>query len=440
MLEQGLILTGTSLPPERALAGRLAVSRNTVSAAYAQLRSDGWVDARRGSATTVTAASFSPVGAHRSNALFSTLLDDHPDIIDLTVAVPDPAPIVTKIVANPTAHLDEGELTPGHGYFPIGYPPLLERLAQILTESGLPTSSDQLLITSGGQQAISLAIRGLVRPGDRIGVEEVSFPGAIDAIALSAASAVSLPFTEHGVDLEALGGILETERPRMLYLIPTFHNPTGVTLSLPDRKRLVSTIAKTGTTTIDDMTLADLDWSGTRPRPLAAIDQEAPVVTVGSLSKVYWGGLRVGWLRANHALVRYLASVKATADLGSSALSQCIASALLEHHSETIQWRNDRLRESFEACANALTELLPEWRWNRPLGGPELWIEVPDTDTTSFAQLLMRNGVGVVAGPLLAARPGKAENHIRIPFYKPPEELVSAVERMARVWKNRREI
>jgi DNA-binding transcriptional MocR family regulator len=435
LLERGLIGTGSALPPERALARRLAVSRNTVSAAYAQLRSDGWVDARQGSATTVTAAGFSAVGAHRSNALFSTLLDEHRDIIDLTVAVPDAAPFVREVTSNPGRFLSGSEVASGHGYYPQGYPPLREAVAKILTDSGLPTTNGQLIITSGGQQAISLAIRGLTRPGDRIGVEEVSFPGAIDAIRLSAASLVPVPHTENGVDLGSLDEVLDGNPLRLLYVIPTFHNPTGATLSLPDRKRLVATIVATGTTTIDDMTLSDLDFSGLEPRPLATIDPDAPIISVGSLSKVHWGGLRVGWLRANESLIAYLAGVKATADLGTSAVSQVIAGILLERHQETREWRNARLEESLDACAAALESLLPEWRWRRPGGGPELWIELPGTDTMAFAQLMMRHGVGVVAGSLLAARPGVGSNHIRIAYYRPPDDMIEAVQRMAAVWR-----
>ena len=436
LLEQGLLVTGSTLPPERAMAERLAVSRNTVSAAYAELRLDGWVDAHQGSATTVTAAGFSPVGAHRSNALFSTLLKEHPDVVDLTIAVPEAAPIVGEVSASPDTHLEDFEpITSGHGYYPQGHPSLRARLAELLTASGLPTDPDETLITSGAQQAISLAIRGLARPGDFIGVEELSFPGAVDAVGLIGATPVPIPMTDAGMDLDALDVLVRERQPRLLYLIPTFHNPTGITLAHADRKRLVSRISEDGITTIDDMTLADLAFSGSEPRPLAAIDPQAPIVTVGSFSKVYWGGLRVGWLRSNETLVRYLAGVKATADLGSSAISQRIAYALLAHHRETRRWRNERLLESLRACEEALTALLPEWRWQRPQGGPHLWIELPDTEAMPFAQKLMRHGVAVVAGPLLAARPGAGSGHIRIPFYRSPEELTTAIERMADVWR-----
>ena len=178
LLEQGVIVTGSTLPPERRLAAKLAVSRNTVSAAYAELRLDGWIDAHQGSATTVTASSFSPVGAHRSSPLFATLLREHPDVVDLSVAVPDAAPIVREIAGNTSQHFKStNAITSGHGYYPQGYPPLRERLAGILTEHGLPTDPDELLITGGAQQAISIAIRSLTRAWGHHRRRRVELPG-----------------------------------------------------------------------------------------------------------------------------------------------------------------------------------------------------------------------------------------------------------------------
>ncbi|MEE8490724.1 MAG: PLP-dependent aminotransferase family protein [Acidimicrobiia bacterium] len=438
LLEQGRIETGSSLPPERALAQALAVSRNTVSAAYAELRASGWLEARQGSATTVSATKFSPVGAHRANAFFSTLLKQYPAALDLTIAVPDAAPIVREVVTNFGAETANSfDPTEDHGYHPRGHPQLRHLLAANLTRNGLATAEDDLLITTGAQQAISLVVSSLTRPGDAVGVEEVSFPGALDAVAYAGAHPIPLRHGPDGLDVEAVESSIRQHRPRLLYLIPTFHNPTGSLLGELERKRLAAVIADSGTTTIDDLTLADLDFGQPAPPPLAAVEPEAPVISVGSLSKVFWGGLRIGWVRANPTVIKYLAGVKATADLGSSAISQAMAAALLNHYAATRQWRNARLTESLEACTGALADLLPEWRWKRPAGGPHLWVELPATDAMAFSQLLIRNGVAVVAGPLLAATEGVATRHIRIPLYKSPEELDKAVDIMAAVWRRR---
>lgn len=438
LLENGELGVGVALPPERRLAATLALSRNTVSAAYAELRKNGWVDTRRGSSTTVTSSRYSPVGAHIANGLFATLLRDHPNVIDLTIAVPRAAPIVTDVLANPSAYLDDpAVLTSGHGYQPRGNLQLRESLSNILTANGLATSPDELLITTGAQQGISLVARALLSTGDLVGIEEVSFPGAIDAIANTGSRIVALPLSSAGIDVEALRMVLMEEHPRMLYLVPTFHNPTGTAIEGVHRKRLARMIAETETTTIDDVTLADLDFAKSAPPPLAALEPEAPIITIGSLSKVFWGGLRIGWVRAKPAVVSHLAGLKAASDLGGNSPSQVSAVAMLEHYEETRLWRKLQLGESLQALTAALKTRLPEWQWEAPLGGPHLWIRLPGTDAAGFTQLALRNGVAVVAGPLLAATPGVAKDRIRIPYYLPGEELDIAVSRLESAWRTR---
>lgn len=436
-LERGHLETGTKLPPERALANALAVSRNTVTAAYNELKTAGWIDAQRGSATTVTAARYSAAGSHRTNGIFATLLRGHPDAIDLTIAVPDAAPIVRRVSSDPASHIEDlSTLTQGHGYHPRGLPSLRSALARIITANGLETSEEQILVTTGAQQAITLVVQSLTRPGDLVAVEEVSFPGALDAIADAGARPLPIRVGPDGLDIESLREVL-AQSPRLVYLIPSFHNPSGALLDEIGRKRVARMIGETDTTLIDDMTLAELDFGTPTPPPLAALEPDAPIITVGSLSKVFWGGLRIGWVRASKTLISHLAESKATADLGTSAMTQAMATAMLEKYNETRAWRNEELARSLRACTNALSDLLPEWEWQQPLGGPHLWIKLPDTDAMAFSQRMLRNGVAVVAGPLLAVNEHTATDYIRIPYYKQPTELEDAVQRLAETWNSR---
>jgi DNA-binding transcriptional MocR family regulator len=436
LLETGHIDAGATLPPERALAAALAVSRTTVAAAYAELRRDGWVDARQGSATRVTAARHSPVGAHKANGLFATLLRDHPDVIDLTIAVPSAAPVVTEVLADPARHLDNvDDLTSGHGYHPRGHPALREALARVLTSRGLPTGVDDLLVTNGAQQAISLAVSSLARPGDGVAMEAVSFPGALDAVEARGARPIPVPMGRDGIDAGALRAVLRENRPRLAYIIPTFHNPTGCLVDGLERRRLARVVADEAVTTIDDLTVGDLDHGRPAPLPLAAVAPDAPIITVGSMSKVFWGGLRVGWIRARPALIDHLAAAKVTNDMGSSAPTQVLAAAMLTHHAETREWRNRQVAHTLDVVGAALAEHLPEWQWDRPPGGPHLWIRLPGMDAVAFSQRLLRLGVAVVAGPLLAVRPGSAGDRIRVPLYAPPDRMVQAVELMAVAWQ-----
>ena len=437
LLEAGQLDTGANLPAERRLAAALAVSRNTVAAAYRELRVAGWVDARRGSSTRITASRYSPVGGHRANALFATMLQEHPDVMDLTIAVPDPAPIVGKVLSTPTDYVDAASLAQGHGYNPKGNATLRGRLATILTLRGLPTDAEQLVLTTGAQQAISIAIRALSRPGDLIGVEEVTFPGALDAISVAGARPVGIAVGPNGLDLDGLATVVAQDRPRLLYLIPTFHNPSGALLSVPDRRRVARLIAEAQITTIDDVTLSDLDYGTQPPPPLAAYEPDAPIITIGSMSKVFWGGLRIGWMRASEPVASHLAGLKTTADLGGAATIQVLAAAMLAEYEQTRAWRNEQLIGSLRAFSEALAAEIGEWRWHEPLGGPHLWIQLPGTDALAFSQRLLRNGVAVVAGPLLSFDASSARDRIRVPFYRPPADLERAVERMAVTWRDR---
>ena len=317
LLEGGLIGSGTALPAERQLAGALSVSRNTVSAAYAELRRDGWIEARQGSATVVTGAKHSPVAAYKTNGLFASLMRNHPDVVDLTVAVPDAAPVVAEVMSDPSAFLDDpAAVTAGHGYFPAGYQPLREALAPVLSRNGLPTSPEELMVTSGAQQAISLVAQATIRAGDRVVVEEFTYPGALDLATSSGAVLTPVPIGPHGVDLAAFDRETAAGNARLAYLVPTFHNPTGAVLDFPSRQHLVRTIAEQRVTTIDDLTLAELDFVSPAPPPLAALAPEAPIISVGSMSKVFWGGLRIGWVRARQPVIDHLVGFKASADLG----------------------------------------------------------------------------------------------------------------------------
>lgn len=158
------------------------------------------------------------------------------------------------------------------------------------------------------------------------------------------------------------------------------------------------------------------------------------MISVGSVSKVFWGGLRIGWIRARESVITLLASHKVSHDLATSAPAQVIALAAIDHHEEVRAWRNRLLAASTEVLGNQIDQYLPEWTWVPPAGGPYAWLRLPGADTTDFAQLALRKGVAIVPGSVLAARPGIASDHIRLPLYPSPEELIRAVTMLQDVW------
>lgn len=435
LFEIGRYDAGSHLPPERHLAKALAVSRNTVASAYGELRGEGWVQARQGSATVVASAHHSPAASHRESGLFATLMRANPEILDLTIAVPRIAPIVEQIVANPGSFVDLERQLGGHGFHALGLPDLRVAVAEKLTRQGFATTPEEVLITTGAQQAISLIVRALIRPGDGVAVDEITFPGALDAIGASNGVLRPVAMTGEGTNIDDLRTVISDEHPRLLYTIPTFHNPAGILMKGHALRQLGRLISETGLTTIDDLTLCDLDHTEKAPLPLAASFPEASVISVGSMSKVFWGGLRVGWIRARESVIALLASHKVSHDLGSSTTAQIHALAALAHVEETRDWRNQELRSSCETLGNEVDEKLPDWNWTPPSGGPYAWFQLPGVDASVFSQLALRRGVAVVPGSLLSARSNAASDRIRLPLYPTPDELTKAVSALGSIWE-----
>jgi len=453
LADTGELPAGLRLPAERDLAAAVAVSRNTVTAAYQLLRDEGMAESRQGSGTRIVPHRTTPAGVHRANGFFAGLLEASAVEVDLSLAAVDCAPQVAAAITDPRTVLCAQEreaLTSTDGYYPYGLPQLRAAIARHLTgRLGLPSSASQVIVTTGGQQAIDLLIRSEVLPGQPVAVEDPTFPGALDALHRAGARVIGLP-ADAGLDPERLEHAVRTHQPALVYLIPTYHNPTGRLMPAGDRDQVARiAAAHPGTLFIDDMTLAELPLGG-RPRaqvpPLAAVGPRQPnLVTVGSLSKVYWGGLRTGWVRASADLIARLAAAKAAADLGSAAFQQAIAAALLrEQHDDIVRWRGRWLRARHDALAGALRVSLPGWTWPEPDGGLTLWVRLPGgSDGGAFAQAALRHGVVVVPGRLLSVTGGTAESHggpgrrasscVRLAFVQPPDLLRTAVSKLAAI-------
>jgi DNA-binding transcriptional MocR family regulator len=452
LADTGQLSAGLRLPPERDLAVALSVSRNTVAAAYQLLREEGMAESRQGAGSRITPHRTTPAAVHRANGFFASLLETSVVDADLTIAATEGAPQVAAALTDPGSVADPRVLRAtmtGTGYLPYGLPQLREAIADHLTRRlNLPSSTDQVMVTTGSQQALDLLVRGEVLPGQPVAVEDPTFPGVLDVLHRSGASVIGIP-ADGGVDPARLEHTLRTHRPAMVYLIPTHHNPTGLIMPAGHRQRVAALAAAYPDTVFaDDMTLAELPLrDAAPPPPIAAFGGAENLVTVGSLSKIYWGGLRIGWIRASTGLIRRLAAAKAAADLGSSAFPQIIAAALLaDQHDEIVKWRANWLRLRYNALTEAIATQLPDWTWPVPDGGPTLWVRLPrqaggaPADGGAFAQAALRRGVAVVPGRLLSASGGAgsgadagANEHIRVAFIQPPEILARAIATLAQV-------
>jgi DNA-binding transcriptional MocR family regulator len=424
------------LPSERRLAELLLISRTTVVAAYGVLRAEGRLRSRRGSGTRVCDRRHSyPIErpfAQSSVAVFQNLIDRDSDEIDFSTAGLGSERVLTaELQSRAAAELTSLTETPG--YHPYGLPSLRETIASYLSKHDLPTNERQILVTNGAQQAISLITHLLVDRGSSVIVENPTYAGALDAFLDAGARLIGIPVEEQLVSPEPLRRLIRRERPRLLYVMPTFQNPTGAVSTLARRRQLLNLAADGRTMLVEDNTLAPLGIERTPPPPIAAFDRDGHVLTIGSLSKVVWAGLRVGWIRAHPKLIDRLVRVRAVADLGGSLPSQTLAQLVLNDLEPIAEFRSAQLANCLELASGLVREHLRDWQFVEPTGGQSLWLQLPHGEAEAFAQAALRRRVTVVPGCLLS--PDRSfTDHVRVQFHQPPRVIEAGIRRLGEAW------
>jgi DNA-binding transcriptional MocR family regulator len=421
----GALPLRTTLPGERELADALAVSRTTTASAYDVLRGEGYLVSRRGSGTVTT------LPAARSGRPAATAEPDD-GTLDLSIAAP-PAP--TRLHA---AYLDALDALPRHlattGYTPLGVDELRAAIAERYTRRGTPTTPEQVLVTNGAQHAIHLILAAHCGPGDRVVVEHPTYPRAIDAVRAAGARPVPVPVHADGLDLDLLESTVRQVAPRVAYVIPDHHNPTGTSLSEAARDRVRALARRTRTLVVADEALSDLTLDGAPPLPLAGDGRASDlVVTVGSASKSFWGGLRVGWVRAEPELVARLAAERSHVDLGTPVLEQLVTARLLTDGADALDERRAYLRERRDLLVRLLAERLPGWRCAAPAGGLSLWVDLGAPVSSALVALCARLGLRLAAGPAFGVD-GSFERFLRVPFTAEADALERAVTILADAW------
>jgi DNA-binding transcriptional MocR family regulator len=429
---RGAIPAGTRLPSERDLARDLALSRSTVVAAYDRLKADGRIHTLRGSGTYAGPAATARDPFAAGHLLSIVGKSELPrQTVEFTIA----ALPGSREIASATARL-AGKLGPlslrTPGYLPLGLPSLRREIALMYARRGLPTEPEQIIVTSGAQQAIALVAQ-LFR-GSRVAMEDPTNPASLDAFRAAGADISAIAVDGDGARIDDLERVPANERPRAVYVATTFNNPTGTALSLARRQRLAGLAHSEGWTIVEDETLCDIARvDAPLPPAIAALDQTAAVFSIGSACKLFWGGLRIGWVRGSGDLATRLAPLKIVADLGTSLVGQALCAELLPLREQVRAERRDQLQVRYATLADALARSLPSWTWTEPRGGSSLWIELPYGDSASFVQDAAREGVTLAAGAAFSSTERHARR-LRLPFVLDPDVLRIGVERLARVW------
>ena len=397
----GALGIGERLEPSRELAKRLGIHRTTVSNAYADLEAEGLIEGTVGRGTFVSTYAASlrqPVPRRRAStdfywdSLFAPDQEDDslgrlmasaldPNVISLaaTHASSELSPMDLVRRATEAVLRREGARLLEYGATD-GYPPLKQYLQARLRRDGIAIESDELLITNGCQQSLDLVRRILVGPGDAVACENPTYPGLWHVFDLPGVRLIGIPIGAEGMDLDSLESVLEQNKLKLILTNPNFQNPTGRSMPLAARKRLLELAARFQVPIAEDDIYGSLRYYGRELPPLKALDTAGLVIHLNSFSKIGFPGFRVGWIAASRRVIDHLRTAKQRADLHTNLLGQ----AVLEEFGRR-GWLDKLLRKTRKVYEHKLAVLRraieetfpPEARVNFPEGGMAVWVELP---------------------------------------------------------------
>lgn len=426
LIDSSLLAAGSMLPPQRQLAAALGVSRGTVASSYAQLEGRGYVLARQGSGCRVRSSRGRKQLASDGRMFSFTQADA--DILDLSSGAL-PASQVARTILQETRGDVLAPYLDTDGYFPAGLPVVRSAIADRLTRDGIPTAPQEILVTAGAQQGAWLAFVSTLTAGDVAIVEEPTYRGALSALGTVGARIEGIPVREGGIDPDLVARAL-SRGAALLYCQTSIHNPTGIGMSASHRQRLAEVIVASGVTTVEDCCSYDLTLRG-RPTAstLAPLVPSRQLVMIGTLSKLFWGGLRVGWIRADRDRIRGLVHLRRATDLTGAVLNQLQAVSLLGSADEARAERRTSLTRALRMTEELVHTHFPAWSWRPVAGGPGLWIDIGQ-DAVTLAEAGKRAGIKLASGPSFSAYQGQ-RNMLRLPIWHNKESLEQALAVLA---------
>jgi DNA-binding transcriptional MocR family regulator len=398
----GGLKSGDRLEPSRELAHQLGVHRTTVGNAYAELESEGLIQGTVGRGTYVTPLAetlCTPRGRARRPAqdlfwesffpeeprddslgrLMASSLED--GVISFAAAHGAEeltSPDLVRRAADAVLRREGGRLVQ-YGSTD-GYQPLKAYLQTRLRRDGIPVELDEILVTHGCQQSLDLLRRALISPGETVVCENPTYTGLWNVFELPGVRLIGVPVTPEGMDLDALESLLEQTRVKLIFCSPTFQNPTGFTMTLAARQRLLDLAERFQVPIVEDDVYGVLRYRGRQIPPLKALDSAGRVIYLNSFSKVGFPGLRVGWLVASRQVIERLRWAKQRADLHTNLLGQAVIQELGARG-----WLDKWIRKTCKVYAHKLEVLQraierhfpPEARVIYPDGGMSVWVELP---------------------------------------------------------------
>ncbi|HEU5200182.1 MAG TPA: PLP-dependent aminotransferase family protein, partial [Ktedonobacterales bacterium] len=438
---------GDRLPTVRQLAADLGLTRLTVHSAYAELQAQGLIESVVGRGTFVATHSFiippshtrtvpqPPAPWHMQGLLAEIVGMTGAHLLTFAQAHPAPETFPTRELGKALRAALDDPAALSYGVIQ-GERALREQISRLLLDRGITTSPDHVLVTAGAQQALRLALEAFTTPEDVVLVEEPTYPGALELAALRGQRVVSIPIDSEGISLPALDAACLAYRPRLLYLVPTYHNPTGNVLS-PERHTALLRIARAHHMLIvEDDVYGFLSLDGPPPLPLKATDNDGMVIYSTSFSKIFIPGLRLGAIVAAPAYLPKLAACKQSTDLTCSPLLQQALADYLRHGYLATHLHHVRslYRERRDMMLAALERFLPTCAWTHPTGGLNIWVTLPEQISEyDFVHAARERGIGVAPGRLFFPQP-RRDAFMRLSFgAQPPERIEEGIARLGQV-------
>jgi DNA-binding transcriptional MocR family regulator len=461
LIRTGSLPEGFRLPPERRMAEALGVNRSTIFNAYRELKALGLVDAHVGRGTAVLKAPapmpdaigvpwrqlFRESVARSHDPIIADLLalTESEDVISFSIGLPAPEMLPLEILGEYTAELIHEIGPPLLLHCPTeGHTPLRETLAQWLAARGIRTRTSDVLVLSGSQQGLDLIARVFIDPGDSIVVEEPTYIGALQSFRMAGAKIIGIPVDGDGMRTDILASVLERERPKLIYTLPTFQNPSGAVMNIDRRRHLLELAARWHVPILEDDPYSELRYEGEPLPALRALDENDLVLYLSTFSKALFPGLRIGYLVAPPVVLRQLALAKQGADLHANSFSQFLLERFVRegHFASHIERSRDIYRKRRDRMAAALkTDASIDLEFDVPTGGFYIWCRLPQGVEQS-ALLANSAARGVVFLPGRACYPTEpTENCLRLNFsHASEEEIDIGIERFlesvreAKVW------
>ncbi|MEV0068139.1 PLP-dependent aminotransferase family protein [Amycolatopsis sp. NPDC050768] len=420
---------GALLPSQRKLAEALGVSRSTVTEAYEALVAADVVESFQRSGCRVRRKGFGAIGADQGAA--PVLGPDALASYDIARGALPGLPTVADAIAGIDRRRLMGHVAAG-GFFPAGLPELRDAVAAYYANLGTPTTRENILITGGAQQATWLVAQLLIGPVDEVVVEDPTSRRTLDVLRRAGTRLLPVPFAGSALRLDLLEQLVTRRRPRLVYCQPVVHDPTGLTMDARSLRTFARILDVHHTFCVEDASSAELLFADERRPGLAALLPPDQHLTVSTLSKLTWGGLRVGWIRGSVPVIERLTELKRSIDLTSSVLDQLVAVDLLQRLPDLRALRTADLRGGYEIARRVLTRVRPDWRWTEPSGGTGLWVDT-GADAGAIGSALRSGGVRALTGFEHFSPFGGLGTYLSLPLWYSEEHLEPALRALDRI-------